>query len=132
MQRFALYSIRAGNDDQIPDADETLLEFLTEAVRAGEWLTPSELLRRAQERDQNTFGKWGPRAVSNRLKPYGIEARKINNRREFRDTTLRDLERIQRHYGIDLGIVESAPFEDSSSSSRIVPEGQASSQESLV
>jgi hypothetical protein len=118
VQRHALASISAARDDQIPDADETLLEILTAKIRADRSPTPGEILSEAQERDLTTFAKWGPRTVSNRLKIYGIEARKIDRRREYRDTTLADLARIQQHYAIDLGISEQT---DPPASSRIVP-----------
>ncbi len=106
MQQHALASIDAARDDQIPDIDETLLEILAEYLREESSPTPSEILAKAQEHDHTTFGKWGPRAVSNRLNTYGIKARKIDRRREYRDTTLADLARIERSYGIDLGISE--------------------------
>lgn len=118
MQTFARNSIAAGRDDSIPDADETLLELLTDAVRAGECPTPGELLTRAQDRDPHTFGKsngsgprWQPNAITRRLKCYGVPApRKTNGQRRFRDVDLGLLRRVQRHYGIDLGIADPAPL----------------------
>jgi hypothetical protein len=55
--------------------------------------------------DPVTFAKWGVRGVSNRLGIYGIKTVKIDGRREYR-VTLAELARIQRNYGIDLGISE--------------------------
>jgi hypothetical protein len=122
MQRYALNSIDAAKDDQIPDVDETLLEILTEEIQASQSPTPGEILSKAQLRDPSTFGIWVARTVSNRLRTYGIEARKIDRRREYRDTTLADLRRIQNHYAIDLGIAEpSVP-------SGIVPDRPESSR----
>jgi hypothetical protein len=104
MQEYALGSIDAARDDQIPDADETLLEILTAEILRGRHPTPSEILEQAQERDQTTFTRWVPRTVSTRLKNYDIRTRKVDRRRAFRDTTIDDLARIETNYGIDLGI----------------------------
>jgi len=116
MQKHALDSIDATRDDQIPEVDETLLEILTEAVKGGEWLTPGDILSRAQERDSNSFGnasgkgpKWQANTVTRRLKNYGIPVpKKSNGLRRYR-VDLGTLGRIQRHYGIDLGILDPAP-----------------------
>jgi hypothetical protein len=134
MQRFALASVEGAKDDQIPDADETLLEVLGEKLRLGASPTPGEILEQAKVIDAATFDRWTARTISNRLKPYGIIARKIDRRREYRDTTLADLARIQRHYGIDLGIVEtsSATSETASLASRIVPENADWTRETPV
>jgi hypothetical protein len=104
MQRHALDSVANGKDDAIPEADETLLEILADKLRMGHCPTPGEILDRAKELEPVTFDRWAPRTVSSRLKTYGIGARKVDRRREYRDTTLADLARIQRHYGIELGI----------------------------
>jgi hypothetical protein len=117
MQRHALASVNAGGEDQVPDADETLLEILAAGVQAGEWLSAGEMLSRAQERDPNTFGRpngpgprWQPNGVTRRLKVYGIPApRKSNGERRYRHVTLTTLWRIQRNYGIDLGIDNPSP-----------------------
>jgi hypothetical protein len=108
VQRHALNSIDAGKEDQIPDADETLLEILTDAIRAGRSPTPGEILITAKDRDLTTFGKWGPRTVSNRLANYGIKTDKGRQRR-YQSVTLADLRRIQAHYGLDLGIEPTDP-----------------------
>ncbi|GEM_PF-1190753 len=114
MQAHAADSIDAARDDAIPDADETLLEILAEQIEAGLRPTAGEILREAQEKDQATFAKfWTPRTVSNRLKSYGIEARKTDRRREFK-TTPADLARIQTAYGIDLNISDAPTREPSS------------------
>jgi hypothetical protein len=115
VQRHALDSIDAGKDDGIPDADETLLEILTEAVRAGRHVSPGDILTTAKDRDLTTFGKWAPRTVSNRLACYGIKVDK-GRQRQYRSVTLADLRRIQAHYGIDLGIDQPHPGASSSAS----------------
>jgi hypothetical protein len=115
VQQYALDSIDTAKDDTVPEADEILLEILTDAVRNAIWMTPNELLEKAQERDASIFGKlggnglrWHPNTVSKRLKAYGIPPpRKSNGKRLFRDVTLPMLWRIQRHYEIDLGISDS-------------------------
>jgi hypothetical protein len=52
--------VATARDDTTPDADETLLRLLAEAVIVGGHvsLTPSELFRRAKERDASTFDKF--------------------------------------------------------------------------
>jgi hypothetical protein len=107
VQAHALRSIDSAKDDQVPHADETLLEILAGCLKSGNSPTPGEILEKAQDREPTTFGKWTPRTVSNRLKTYGLETRKIDRRRAYRDTNLADLERIARHYAIDLGIFQS-------------------------
>jgi hypothetical protein len=108
VQDHALGTIDAAKDDAVPDADETLLEILTEAVQARRQPTPGEILNTAKDRDPTTFGKWAPRTVSNRLATYGIKTNK-GRQRQYRSVTLADLRRIQAHYGIDLGIGQSDP-----------------------
>jgi hypothetical protein len=121
VQRHALETVAASKDDAVPEADEVLLELLADAVQNSERPTPSDIFRRAQERDATTFGKWGPRAVSNRLAVYGVAARKVDRRREYR-ASLADLARIQRHYGIDLDISDPTPSETASRCVPCVPE----------
>jgi hypothetical protein len=124
LQEFALKSLDGGREDQVPDADETLLEILVEKLSYGAAPTPSELLERAKLLDPATFDRWTARTVSNRLKLYGITARKVDRRREYRDTTLADLERIQRNYGIELGIAgpDRSDAPTAPRASRSVPE----------
>jgi hypothetical protein len=129
VQRHALAAVDAGNDEAVPDADETLLEVLADKVRAGISPTPGEICERAKELDPAVFDRWTPRTVSNRLKTYGLAARKVDRRREFRDVTLADLGRIQRHYGIDLGVTAPTDLLASSLASRCVPDGPVSAPE---
>ncbi len=114
VQQHALDSIDSNKDDDIPEADETLLEILTEKVRKGWFPTPGEILTEAQIRDPATFGKpdgkgphWQASTVTRRLKAYGVpRPSKSNGERRFRDVTLEMLRRVERHYGIDLGFSE--------------------------
>jgi hypothetical protein len=107
MQQHALATIEANQDDQTPEADEVLLEELTEFVRIGCFPTPGEILNKAKERDPKTFDKWVPQTVSRRLKSYGIPTpKKSHGERRYRDVTLETLRRIQRNYNIDLGITD--------------------------
>src|SRR5262249_50465549 len=108
VKRHALASVNAAKDDSVPEADETLLEILAEAVRGGNSPTPSEILQKAQERDVVTFRLWHPTSVTRRLKNYGIAApKKSNGAKRFRHVTVEMLMKIERHYGIDLGFAES-------------------------
>jgi hypothetical protein len=129
MQKHAFKSLDASREDQIPDADEILLEILTDRVRMGEFPTPGEICTRAKELESTIFDRWTPRTVSKRLKTYGFETRKVDRRREYRHTTLADLAHVQRNYGIDLGIPNSST-ETTSHASRIVPEFAANAPES--
>ena len=109
MQRHALATVEKGKDDQIPDADEVLLEVMTELVKAGNQPTPGEILSRVKVRDSSTFDKWIAATVSRRLKVYGLAApKKSHGERRYKEVTLSELFRIQQHYGIDLGIVDPA------------------------
>jgi hypothetical protein len=112
MRRHALACIDVGKDDQIPEADEMLLELLTEFVRRGQEPTLGEILTKAKERDPTTFERWIARTVSKRLSNYGIQPpTKSHGERRYKHVTLDALEHIQRHYGIDLGFpVSSSPI----------------------
>jgi hypothetical protein len=110
VQRHALETVAAGKDDSVPEADEKLLELLSEKVRDHARPTPTELLEAAKGRDPGTFDRRAPATVTRRLKLYGIPTpKKANGIRRF-GIGLADLQRIQRHYGIDLGVpVDPAP-----------------------
>jgi hypothetical protein len=110
LQEHALATIERGRDESVPDADETLLRILADAVRAGDHLTPSEILAKALEAEPVVFKLWQPRTVTARLKSYGIPIpKKVDSgrRREFRDVTPEALRRIQESYGIDLDLPEA-------------------------
>jgi hypothetical protein len=98
-------------EDQTNEADEILLEILTEHVQNGQFPTAGEILKLAKERDNATFDKWSSRGVSSRLKAYGIRTKKSKGKKVFRDVTMPQLRQIQMNYGIDLGISneEKAP-----------------------
>jgi hypothetical protein len=103
VQEHALATIDRGRDEAVPDADETLLGILADAVRIGERPTPHEILGKALEAEPVVFKLWHPRTVTARLKSYGIPTpKKVGSRREFRDVTPEALRRIQASYGIDL------------------------------
>jgi hypothetical protein len=103
LQEHALAIIDRGRDEAVPDADETLLRVLADAVRVGDRPTPHDVLAKAVEAEPVVFKNWHPRTVTARLKSYGIPTpRKVGSRREFRDVTPEVLQRIQQSYGIDL------------------------------
>src|SRR5262249_20877336 len=110
MQRHALATIETGKDDQVPEADEVLLEVLTEFVKIGTQPTPGEILAGAKGRDLATFEKWVAQTVSPRLKSYGIATpKRCHGERRYKDVPLQTLLRIQKHYGIALGIADLHP-----------------------
>ncbi len=107
MQKHALASVASAKDDQIPEADEMLLELLVERLRAENPPTSSDLLIRAKERDESTFGRWGPKGVSSRLKVYGITpGPKYSGERRYSHDALDTLKKVQATYGIALGFIE--------------------------
>ncbi len=101
MQSHALDTIASSKDDAIPESDETLLEILAEWIGDGRHPEPGEVLREAQQRDHATFAKWGPRTVSNRLKAYGVQARRSDGKRRFK-TSLEQLADIANRYRIEI------------------------------
>jgi hypothetical protein len=105
MQDHALAVIDHGHDESIPEADDTLLRLLANAVKLGEYPTPHGILERAKQMEPEVFKGWHPRAVTGKLKSYGIPTpRKSGSRREYRNVTLDMLRRIQKSYAIDLCI----------------------------
>jgi hypothetical protein len=110
MQQFALATVETGKEDQIPEADEVLLEIMIEQVTCGNQPTPGEILLGAKHRAPATFDKWIPRMVSGRLKAYGIGTpKKSHGERRYRNVSMDTLLRIQKHYSIDLGIADPRP-----------------------
>lgn len=106
MEDHAAAVIEATRDDALPDADEQLLSTLADQVRAGQYMTCKSLLELLRQSDANTFDPrwWSPQRVSRTLKRYGIETRKSAGQRVV-DARLKDLERIQTAYGLDLGLL---------------------------
>lgn len=103
MQAYALASIESAKDDHTPEADEVLLRQLACAVRMGSRPTAGELLEQAKAIDSFGFKTWSPKGVAARLKRYGIRTSKTGGRKCYGTTTLSDLQRIERSYGMDLG-----------------------------
>lgn len=104
MQAHAVASVASAKDEAIPEADETLLELLAEAVRNHNPQTTRSLLDSAKARDEVTFKLWHPKTVGSRLKSYGIPPPpKTNGERRYRDVTPEQLLQIQQRYGVDLG-----------------------------
>jgi len=104
-----LASIDAGREDQVPDADVTLLQILAEELRAGLAPTPGEILSKAQAEEQQGFKRWSARGVASHLKRFGLRTHKSHGRKVYGRPVLRTLWRIQANYGIDLELPEPAP-----------------------
>ncbi len=105
MQSHAARAVGAAKDDAVPEADETLLELLAEAVMRGDRPSPGDLLSKAKDRDPATFDRWAAATVTRRLKQYDIPTpKKSNGVRRFVGVTAATLARVQRCYGIDLGV----------------------------
>ncbi|MCG3136719.1 MAG: hypothetical protein HJJLKODD_00555 [Phycisphaerae bacterium] len=106
IQDHARQLIELNRDDTVPDADETLLKLLATSVLSSghHVLTTNELLRRANETEPNTFKHWSSRGITSTMKRYGIITSKNNGQRTFAKVTLSQLVKIERIYGLDLGI----------------------------
>lgn len=109
VQDHARLVMELASDDAMPDADETLLRVLAEGVADCQTMTPALVLTKAQGIEPETFRRWQARTVSVHLSRYGIRAVKSNGVRSYRDLTLDDMRKIQRHYNIDLGIADVQP-----------------------
>jgi hypothetical protein len=105
VQEHARAAVASAKGDAVPEADEILLELLTARVIEHNPPTSAELLELAQARDPVTFKLWSPKGVTYRLGAYGITTpEKINGKRRYRDVTPAQLEEIQTHYGVCLGL----------------------------
>ena len=104
-------------DDQVSEADEVLLDVLTERVLAGIAPTAKEILTRPRPATWRPSGRnWTPKKVSFRLKQYGIEPpKKSNGERPYRHVTVKMLRKIEQRYGIDLGLPPEATTPEATS-----------------
>jgi len=108
LQEHALASIDMTKDDQVSDADETLLRVLAEARANLAVPSPKEVLEAAQEIEPNTFRQWSPKGVSNTLRRYGIRTVCLHGRKVYSRVTVGDLWQIQKRYGLTLGVADEA------------------------
>lgn len=103
MQQHALANIEKHRDDLTSEADEILLRILAAKVRNHETPEAREILKAAQEQDAEFFKRWTPQGVGKAFGRYGITAKKYGGRRIYR-AEVGDLHRIERSYGLDLGL----------------------------
>jgi len=103
MHALALESIKSSEDRELSWYDRTLLGLLSAAIQFRDYPTPSELLKSAVRAD-DSFRRWTPKAVAERLKRFGLTTVKVHGQRRFAQVTRDDIRRIQRRHGIDLGI----------------------------
>jgi len=106
MQDHALSAAADGRDEATPEADETLLRIVAEAVLENRQarLKAGDVLKAAREIDPSTFDRWSARGITGSLGRYGIRTNKTAGSRVFARVTLDALRRIQRAYGIELPI----------------------------
>ena len=107
VQRHAARVTESSRDDETPDIDELLLRLLAGALQEQarpSAPSPAEILAKAQQAEPEMFRRWTARAVSVHLKRYGITVVKAGGQRLYRDVTIPDLRRVQRHYSMDLGL----------------------------
>ncbi|HPM83267.1 MAG TPA: hypothetical protein PLF81_21340 [Candidatus Anammoximicrobium sp.] len=103
LTEHARQTIEASKDDQVADADEILLRILAERRANAETPAPGEILKAAQEAEQNMFRQWTAKGVSNAMKRYGIQTAKSHGTKVYR-VALDDLRQIQTRYGLSLGL----------------------------
>jgi hypothetical protein len=111
VQQHALATIDAGKDDQVGDADETLLRLLAERRANMEAPTAGEILKAAQEAEPAVFRQWSAKGVANALRRYGLRTVEVHGRKVYSRVTLADLRRIQATYGVVLGLCEPSEEE---------------------
>lgn len=107
LQEHALRSVEASQEETIPAHDEVLLQILVERLRLGVSPTPGEVLEGAAAREPHLFTKWSAEAVSNHLKRYGLSTQRSNGRRIYSARLLKELLRVEKTYGIDLGFSQN-------------------------
>lgn len=108
MQRHALETIEAANDDQVADTDELLLRLLAERRAILETPTPGDLLKAAQEAEPAVFRGWSAKGVANALKRYGIHTATMRGRKVYSKVSTDELRRIQATYGMVLFVEDNA------------------------
>lgn len=92
------------SQDQMPEAEETMLEALAELAKAGRSPTSGEILERAMQMNRAHFDGWTASTVTNRLKNYGIGTpKKVGGKRSYL-SVLAVLASVQERYSVDLGI----------------------------
>jgi hypothetical protein len=116
MQRHALETIDAAQEEQVADTDETLLRILADKRANLEAPQPKDILGDAQATEPNAFKRWTAKGVSNALRRYGIRTNTYGGRKVYGKVTLADLRRVAAVYGLTLGLPES---QDSGQESRV-------------
>lgn len=102
LQNYAIQSIESNHEASTPPDDELLLRTLVEKMVEGKYPTASELLDAVTHKEPSLFRNWSARAVSSRMKRYGLLTSKSNGVKIYKPAPT-DLARIQAAYGIDLG-----------------------------
>lgn len=129
MQAHAEAVAGDGRDDATPEADETLLRIVAEAVADGRHygMKAQDVLRRAMEIDGVTFTKWSARGVTAALGRYGVRTHKGtgNTGRTFGKVSLAALRRIESAYALDLGLPRSDVPQCTATYREPAPRGQA-------
>ena len=104
VQAHATGMIEVARQDQMPEADEGMLESLARLAASNRAPTSGEILDAAKQTDPSPFDGWTANTVSHRLKNYGIPVpEKTGGKRQYR-SVLVQLARVQERYGVDLGI----------------------------
>jgi hypothetical protein len=104
VQQFAQILMDSTGEEEIPVADEIVLQYLTRLIRIGEQPQPRDILDRVRESNPEIFSKYSAKGIANLLKRYGVKTNKTRGMRVYSHVTLSQLEQIERNYGFDLGI----------------------------
>lgn len=108
LQEHARTVAGEGRDDSTPEADETLLRIVAEAVIDGRQasLKAGDVLASARALDAQTFDRWSARGIGAALGRYGLRPVKGTGStgRNFRRVTVAQLRRIEASYGLELGL----------------------------
>lgn len=106
MQGYAESASTEGREDATPEADETLLRIVAEAVIEGRHgsLRAGDVFQRAIELDAATFSKWTARGVAAALNRYSLRTHKSHGARVYGRVTVDALRRIETAYGVDLSL----------------------------
>jgi hypothetical protein len=114
LEATAIESTADSAEMKTPEADETILSVLAEAITEGIWVgkedkrrqvfqpISEEILEACRARSPAAFEKFTPTGIGIRLRAYGLRTGKSGKRREYRVTEDK-LKDIQDRYSIDLG-----------------------------
>jgi hypothetical protein len=106
LQGHAAAVIDANKDDQLAEADEVLLRALAARLKQDDTPKPSRILADALVAEPNPFRYWTAKGASDALARFGIRTRKVNGTRVYPRECMDTLRRVQKVYGMSLGLAD--------------------------